>query len=78
MGWVGEVWKGWDRTHSGAEPRAGLAAWTIASQLEAGEFCLDPSTSEMVSEKKLLLAFVTAIFDEHRVHKPLLNFNWQN
>lgn len=50
------------RSGSEAEPRAGLAAWKVISQLEAGEFCLAPSTSEMVPEKKLLLAFVTANF----------------
>lgn len=53
----------WNRAYSEAEPRAGLAAWKVLSQLEAGEFCLAPSsTSEMVPEKKLLLAFVTANF----------------
>lgn len=50
------------RSGSEAEPRAGIAAWKVISQLEAGEFCLAPSTSEMVPEKKLLLAFVTANF----------------
>lgn len=70
--------KNWDRTHSEAEPRAALAAQRVASQLGAGELCLAPSTSEKVSEKKLLLAFVTAIFTERRVHTLLLSFNWQN
>lgn len=52
----------WNRAYSEAEPRAGLAVWKVISQLEAGEFCLAPNTSEMVPEKKLLLAFVTADF----------------
>lgn len=69
---------GKDWTHSEAEPRAALAAQRVASQLGAGELCLAPSTSEKVSEKKLLLAFVTAIFTERRVHTLLLSFNWQN
>lgn len=58
----GEGHVGETRSGSEAEPRAGLAAWKVISQLEAGEFCLAPSTSEMVPEKKLLLAFVTANF----------------
>lgn len=63
-GWGGESHgEGGDkRSGSEAEPRAGLASWKVISQLEAGEFCLAPSTSEMVPEKKLLLAFVTANF----------------
>jgi hypothetical protein len=55
-----------------------LAAWTDASQLRTGEFCLARSTSEKVPGKKLLLAFVRAIFAERGVHKLLLSFNWQN
>lgn len=70
--------KGWDRTHSEADPRAVPAAWIDESQLGAGEFCLARSTSEKVPEKKLLLAFVKAVFAERGVHKLLLSFNWQN
>lgn len=61
-----------------AEPMAVLAAPTDVGQIGAKEFCLTPSTSEKVPERKLMLAFVTAIFAEHRVHKLLLSFNWQN
>lgn len=66
-GVVGGWGKGWDRTHSAAEPRAVPAAWTDESQLGAGEFCLARSTSEKVPEKKLLLAFVKAILSPSTV-----------